>query len=36
MLPEVYETSKIAWENNQAGNLDLSLGSFLLIVLIIL
>jgi mannose-1-phosphate guanylyltransferase len=25
MLP-VYETSKIAWENNQAGNLDLDLS----------
>jgi mannose-1-phosphate guanylyltransferase len=24
--PEVYETSKIAWENNQAGNLDLELS----------
>jgi mannose-1-phosphate guanylyltransferase len=34
---EVYETSKIAWENNQAGNLDLiSLWLFLLLVLIML
>lgn len=24
--PEVYETSKLAWENNQAGNLDLDLS----------
>ena len=24
--PEVYETSKIAWENNKAGNLDLDLS----------
>jgi mannose-1-phosphate guanylyltransferase len=25
-MPQVYETSKIAWENNQAGNLDLELS----------
>jgi hypothetical protein len=25
---QVYETSKIAWENNQAGNLDLDLSGY--------